>query len=177
MHGFCKAMRKREITAKFKFAKNIGENEKNRYYIEATILPCAILIPEGRSALLLVIIITYRTPFVNTLSWKACKTFSLFFVHHAHYLTKTIFIFSAFNQISTLCSPPLSGATYYAFPLGKGNRRQAVVGFPTEIFFLHVSVLCQRQHFHSQKAPPTAIPGSKSAPQIFSLISKQIPEW
>ena len=67
MHGFCKAMRKREITAKFKFAKNIGENEKNRYHIEATILPCPILIPEGRSALLLVIIITYRTPFVNTL--------------------------------------------------------------------------------------------------------------
>ena len=61
-------------------------------------------------------------------SWKACKTFSLFFVHHAHYLTKTIFIFSAFNQISTLCSPPLSGATYYAFPLGKGNRRQAAEG-------------------------------------------------
>ena len=102
-------------------------------------------------------------------SWKACKTFSLFFVHHAHYLTKTIFIFSAFNQISTLCSPPLSGATYYAFPLGKGNRRQAVVGFPTEIFFLHVSVLCQRQHFHSQKAHLPPFPAARALHKYFLL--------
>ena len=54
--------------------------------------------------------------------WKACKTFSLFFVHHAHYLTKTIFVFSAFNQISTLCSPPLSEATHHhAFPEREGG--------------------------------------------------------
>lgn len=115
-------------------------------------------------------------------SWKACKTFSLFFVHHAHYLTKTIFIFSAFNQISTLCSPPLSEATHHhAFPEREGEPPKAVEGFPTEIFcfmfqFYTITPLSAAT-FSLPKSAPTAIPGRKSAPQIFSLISKQIPEW
>ena len=70
-------------------------------------------------------------------SWKACKTFSLFFVHHAHYLTKTIFVFSAFNQISTLCSPLCQRRPIIMPSLkGKGVCRQAVEGFSTEIFCL-----------------------------------------
>ncbi len=73
-----------------------------------------------------------------------------------------------------------------------------VVGFSTEIFCLmfqfytitpqsvlrtarlsarHVLRPPYRGAFSLPKSAPTAIPGSKSAPQIFSLISKQIPEW
>ena len=68
-------------------------------------------------------------------SWKACKTFSLFFVHHAHYLTKTIFVFSAFNQISTLCSPLCQRRLQHAFPEREGGPPKAVEGFPRKSFF------------------------------------------
>lgn len=114
-------------------------------------------------------------------SWKACKTFSLFFVHHAHYLTKTIFVFSAFNQISTLCSPLCQGRLQHAFLEREGGPPKAVEGFLTEIFcfmfqFYTIAPLSAAT-FSLPKSAPTVIPGSKSAPQIFSLISKQIPEW
>ena len=73
-------------------------------------------------------------------SWKACKTFSLFFVHHAHYLTKTIFVFSAFNQISTLCSPPSVRGDSNMPPLkGEGDRRRRWKGSQTETFFHNIS--------------------------------------
>ena len=69
-------------------------------------------------------------------SWKACKTFSLFFVHHAHYLTKTIFVFSAFNQISTLCSPLCQGLPIIMPSLkGKGDRRRRWKGSQLKSFF------------------------------------------
>ena len=99
-------------------------------------------------------------------SWKACKTFSLFFVHHAHYLTKTIFVFSAFNQISTLCSPPLSEATHhYAFPEREGGSPKAVEGFLTETFFLHVSVLYNNPSVSSNIFTPKKRPHRHSRQQ------------
>ena len=64
---------------------------------------------------------------------------------------------------------------------GEGDRRQAVEGFSTEIFCLmfqfYTITPLSAATFSLPKSAPTVIPGSKSAPQIFSLISKQIPEW
>ena len=102
-------------------------------------------------------------------SWKACKTFSLFFVHHAHYLTKTIFIFRHSIKFRLYIAPLCQGRLIMPSLKGKGDRRQAVVEFPTEIFFLHVSVLCQRQHFHSQKAPPPPFPAARALHKYFLL--------
>ena len=90
-------------------------------------------------------------------------------MHHAHYLTKTIFIFRHSIKFRLYIAPLCQGRLIMPSLKGKGDRRQAVVGFPTEIFFLHVSVLCQRQHFHSQKAPPPPFPAARALHKYFLL--------